>query len=301
MKIGFIGLGKMGYNMCKRLLEKDFEIVVYDIDTRKVDQLAKLGAIPANSYRELVGYLNPSERVIWSMLPSGENTEKVLEELLSLLDKNDIIIDGSNSHYKKTMNFYDKFSKKGIFLLDAGVSGGILGQKEGYCIMVGGDEKAFKRVEKIFEALAVENGYRYVGTGGAGHYVKMIHNAIEYGMMASIAEGLAMLKKGPFKSLDLINILDLWDHGSIIRSFLLRVTKDALEKEEDLESILPYVEDTGEGRWAVQTAIDYKVPIPTITSSLMMRFISQDEEGFAFKILALTRHGFGGHAIKRKE
>ena len=167
--------------------------------------------------------------------------------------------------------------------------------------MVGGDAEAFSRVEKIFKALSAENGYRYVGTGGAGHFVKMVHNAIEYGMMASIAEGLTMLKKGPFKSLDLVNILDLWNHGSIIRSFLLEVTKNALENEEDIEGILPYVEDTGEGRWAVQTAIECKIPLPTITNSLMMRFVSQDEEGFTFKVLALMRHGFGGHDVKRKE
>lgn len=301
MKIGFIGLGKMGYHMSSRLLKKGFEIVVYDIDPRKVDQLTKLGAIPARSYQDLVSKLNPTERVIWTMLPSGEPTDSVSEELLNLLDKGDIIIDGSNSHYRKTISFYKRFKEKGIFLLDAGVSGGILGHKEGYCIMVGGDAEAFAKVEGVFKALSVKNGYRYVGSSGAGHFVKMVHNAIEYGMMAAIAEGLTMLKKGPFEALDLIGILDLWNHGSIIRSFLLEVTKNALEKEKDLESILPYVEDTGEGRWAVQTAIEFKIPLPTIASSLMMRFISQDEEGFAFKILALMRHEFGGHDVKRKE
>ncbi len=300
MKIGFIGLGKMGYQMSMKLIENGFKLVVYDIDPEKVKKLVRLGAEPAKDYRDMVLSLD-RKRIIWTMLPSGEPSDGILKELSNLLENGDILIDGSNSNYKRTRKFYEEFRNRGIHLLDAGVSGGVYGYETGYCIMVGGDVGAFREAEEIFKALAIERGYRYIGTGGSGHFVKMVHNAIEYVMMEAIAEGVMMLKEGPFEDLNIVEILDLWNHGSIIRSFLLDITKKALEKEEKLEEVLPYVEDTGEGRWAVQSAVELRIPVPLMADALMMRFISQREDNLIFKVLALMRHEFGGHEVKRKE
>ncbi len=300
MKLGFIGLGKMGSQMSLRLLKRGFDLVVYDIARSKVEYLVKHGAHPASGLKELVDSLKP-RRIIWTMLPSGKPSDEVLENLKKVLQSGDIVIDGSNSNYKRTRKFYEEFKRKGINLLDAGVSGGVYGSKEGFCIMVGGDREAFAEVEDIFKALSAEKGYRFIGEGGSGHYAKMVHNAIEYAMMESIAEGIAMLEENPFGHVDILEILDLWNHGSIIRSFLLEVARKALEKE-DLEKVLPYVDDTGEGRWSVQTAIEMKVPVPLISSALMMRFISQKgDDNVVFKVLALMRHEFGGHELRRKE
>jgi len=301
MDIGFIGLGKMGEKMVKRLLKNKINVVAYDVNSAKTAKLKHEGAIFSRSVRELASKLS-TPRKIWVMLPSGESTNKTLSNLLDILNAGDIVVDGSNSFYKNTISFHEKFLNKGVFLLDVGVSGGIYGYEKGYCIMVGGDKRAFENFEGIFRILSTENGYLYVGKAGSGHFVKMIHNAIEYAMMEAITEGIDLLKNGPFKELNPKNILKLWNQNSIIQSFLVEMARKALEREENLNDISPYVEDTGEGRWAVQTAIENKIPVPAIADSLFMRFISQREgNNLSFKVLALMRNEFGGHGVKKKK
>lgn len=298
MQIGFIGLGRMGGNMVRRLLQGDHQVVAYDRTPQTTREVEKLGATGAASLKELVQKLT-FPRSVWVMVPAGRPTEETITELASLLSSGDTIIDGGNSYYKDDGPRAAKLKEKNIHYLDVGTSGGVWGLKVGYCMMVGGEHEAFQRHEPFFKALAPEKGYRYVGNHGAGHYVKMIHNGIEYGMMQAYAEGFELLEQSEFK-LNLPAIAQLWMHGSVVRSWLLELTASALEKDPEMARIRGYVEDSGEGRWTILDAVEKDVPAPIITHSLFTRFRSRQRESFGEKLLAALRNEFGGHAVRNK-
>ncbi|HMN24916.1 MAG TPA: decarboxylating 6-phosphogluconate dehydrogenase [Ignavibacteriaceae bacterium] len=299
MKIGFIGLGKMGFNMVQRLLLDKHEVVVFNRDKAKIDEIAKKGAIPAYSLEELVNKL-PEKKVIWLMVPSGKPVDENIDLLKGLLKANDIIIDGGNSYWRESQQHAEMLAKYGIYYLDCGTSGGVWGLQNGYCLMYGGDKKSVDYVEPIFKSLAPKNGYVYCGQSGTGHLVKMVHNGIEYGMMQSYAEGFEILEKSPYK-INLTKVADAWQYGSVVRSWLLELAVNAFKDDPKLEKLKDYVQDSGEGRWTVQTAMDFEVPANVITSSLYARFQSRQDESFAMKVLAALRNQFGGHAVKTKE
>ena len=302
MELGMIGLGRMGGNMVERLIEGGHKIVVYDPSKEAVHASVGLGAKAATSLADLVSQL-AKPRAVWVMVPSGEPTETTIDTLAGLLSPDDIIIDGGNSNYKDGMRRAAAVKSKGIHFLDCGTSGGIWGLKEGYCLMVGGEKGAFHRVEPIFKTLApsAERGYAYMGPSGSGHFVKMIHNGIEYGMMEALAEGFELMKAKKEFNLDLPVIAENWRYGSVVRSWLLDLGAEALKDDPELESVQSYVDDTGEGRWTAQEGIDLAVPLPVITLSLMARFRSRQEQPFAGKLLAALRNQFGGHAIHKAE
>lgn len=299
MKIGFVGLGKMGGRMVERLIQGGHEIVAFDPIRNAVKEAEKKGAGPAGSLEELVDKLD-APRAIWIMVPSGQPTEETINELSSFLEAGDILIDGGNSLYKDSMRRAQELQAKGISLLDAGTSGGIWGLKLGYCLMIGGDEAAFKKVEPVFETLAPEDGYAYVGPSGAGHFVKMVHNGIEYALLQSYAEGFEILNAKKEFKLDLEKIAYLWNQGSVVRSWLLELAENAFKKDPSLRSIRGYVEDSGEGRWTVAEAIANDVPAPLITLSLLERFRSRQTDSFSAKVIAALRNEFGGHGVKKK-
>jgi 6-phosphogluconate dehydrogenase len=299
MKLGIIGLGKMGLNMSVRLKEKGHEVIGYSQTKETREKAEKEGLITAESLSDVVGKLQ-TPRIIWMMVPSGEATEKVLSELTPLLDESDIIIDGANSYYKDSVFRSEKLKAKNIFYLDIGVSGGIWGRKEGYCLMIGGDKKAFDIVEPLFKDLTEKEGYDYMGKSGSGHYVKMIHNGIEYALLQSYAEGFELLKEKKEFDLDLEKVSHLWNKGSVVRSWLLELSEKAFKEKGDLSSVAGYVEDSGEGRWTLLEAIENAIPCPTIALSLMQRFASRQEESFSAKYIAALRQQFGGHAIKKQ-
>ena len=298
MQLGFIGLGRMGGNMVKRLLQGGHQIVAYNRSPGPTREVEALGATAAFSLEELVKKL-PAPRSVWVMVPSGKATTENISTLANLLSAGDTIIEGGNSHYKDDAANAAMLKQKGIHYLDAGTSGGIWGLKIGYCMMVGGDREVFTKHEPIFKTLAPENGYGYMGGHGAGHYVKMIHNGIEYGMMQAYAEGFELMQKSDFK-LDLPFIANMWMQGSVVRSWLLELAASALSKDPQLAKIQGYVEDSGEGRWTILDAIEKDVPAPVITQSLYTRFRSRQSESFAEKVLAALRNEFGGHAVKAK-
>ncbi|HZQ84604.1 MAG TPA: decarboxylating 6-phosphogluconate dehydrogenase [Acidimicrobiales bacterium] len=294
MKIGMVGLGRMGGNMTKRLIEGGHQVVVHDRNAEALEAAGKDGAAPCSSLADLVEALEPP-RAVWVMVPSGAPTESTIDELGGLLAPGDTIIDGGNSHYVEGLDRGAKLKERGIAFIDAGTSGGVWGLKEGYCLMVGGDVDAVARLEPIFRTLAPEDGFARVGPTGAGHYVKMIHNGIEYGMLQAYAEGFALLEAAPEFSLDLHQIADLWRHGSVVRSWLLDLTALALENPDEFNRIKGYVDDSGEGRWTVQESINRAVAAPVIASSLFARFSSRDDNKFAARIVAALRNEFGGH------
>jgi 6-phosphogluconate dehydrogenase len=296
MQIGMVGLGKMGANMTTRLIQGGHNVVVYDRSADAVAQAAAGGATSSGGLKDLCGKLG-SPKVVWIMVPSGKPTDDTIDELCGLLSKGDIIIDGGNTNWKDGLAAYDRCKAKGVSLVDAGTSGGIWGLKEGYCLMVGGDDTAVKACEPIFLTLAPPDGYAHVGPAGAGHYSKMVHNGVEYGMMQAYGEGFEILETSPFK-FDLEQVASLWCHGSVVRSWLLELAVLAFKADPGLKDIRGYVEDTGEGRWTVQAAIDQDVPAPVITLSLMQRFVSRQEESFSAKVIAALRNQFGGHAVK---
>jgi 6-phosphogluconate dehydrogenase len=298
MQLGFIGLGRMGGNMVKRLLQGGHQVVAYNRSPGPTREVEALGATAAFSLEELVKKL-PAPRSVWVMVPSGKATAENISTLANLLGAGDTIIEGGNSHYKDDAANAAMLKQKGIHYLDAGTSGGIWGLKIGYCMMVGGDREVFTKHEPIFKTLAPENGYGYMGGHGAGHYVKMIHNGIEYGMMQAYAEGFELMQKSDFK-LDLPFIANTWMQGSVVRSWLLELAASALSKDPQLAKIQGYVEDSGEGRWTILDAIEKDVPAPVITQSLYTRFRSRQSESFAEKVLAALRNEFGGHAVKAK-
>jgi 6-phosphogluconate dehydrogenase len=287
MKLGMVGLGRMGGNMAKRLGNDGHEVVGY----------AHSGGGTASSLEDLFRQLEPT-RVVWLMIPAGDPTEEAFRELLGLLDQGDVIVDGGNSNFRDSQRRYGEARERGIRFVDAGVSGGIWGLTEGYCLMVGGDEDAVAIVEPAFLTLAPPDGYAHVGPSGAGHFTKMVHNGIEYGMMQAYAEGFEILKESGL-GLDLREISAIWRHGSVVRSWLLDLAHAAFEQEgTDLERIAGYVEDSGEGRWTVFEAINESVPAPVITASLFARFASRQQESFAAKVNAALRAQFGGHAVR---
>ena len=296
MRIAMVGLGKMGLNMTRRLLRGGHEVVAADRSANAVREAAREGALPAASVADAVAILSPP-RVVWLMVPAGPPVDENVELLAGTLEAGDVVVDGGNSLYKEAPRRAKRLAERGVRFLDAGTSGGIWGLAKGYCLMVGGDEDAFRVVNPILATLAPPGGYAHMGPHGAGHFVKMVHNGIEYGMMQSYAEGFELLSSAPF-SLDLRAIASLWNQGSVVRSWLLELAERALEKDPGLSGLSPYVEDSGEGRWTVEQSIEAGVPLPSIALSLYMRFFSRQDNSFAMRMLAALRKEFGGHAVK---
>jgi len=301
MEIGLVGLGRMGGNMAMRLHENGHHVVAYDRDPDARSSFGDRGLIPVASVEEFASQLQ-QPRAVWIMVPSGAPTEATVAALAGVLDAGDVIIDGGNSNYKDSIRRGHDLQSRGIHFIDAGVSGGVWGLTEGYCIMVGGSEEAVAHAEPAFRTLApsTEDGYSHVGPSGAGHFTKMVHNGIEYGMMQAYAEGFELLQAKEQFGLDVAQIAEIWRHGSVIRSWLLDLTATALEEDPGLESIEPWVEDSGEGRWTVEESIELAVPLPVISIALQARFRSRQENPFGFKLLAAMRNQFGGHAVRRR-
>ncbi len=296
MELGLVGLGRMGANMARRLMRGGHRVVAYDRDGAAVDALKGEGALPAYRPEELVDQLS-APRAVWLMVPAGEPVTDTIHALVPLLDPGDTVIEGGNSYYKDSLARATYLREKGVHFLDVGTSGGIWGLDQGYCLMVGGDEKVFRRLEPLFQTLAPPGGYAYVGPSGAGHFAKMVHNGIEYGMLEAYAEGFELLHASPYE-LDLRLLAQLWNHGSVIRSWLLEMAARALEKDPDLSGIKGYVEDSGEGRWTVLEAVEREVPATALAHSLFARFRSRQEESFGAKLIAALRQEFGGHRVK---
>jgi 6-phosphogluconate dehydrogenase len=297
MQIAIIGLGKMGGNMVKRLLGGGHTVVAYDRDAEAVKRLVADGAKGASSLAEVVKQLE-APRAVWVMVPSGAPTESTIDELAGLMSPNDIIIDGGNSNFHDDVRRSAKLAEKKIRMLDAGTSGGVWGLQVGYCLMVGGDESAYKIVEPALVTLAPPGGLGYFGKAGAGHFAKMVHNGVEYALMQSYAEGFELLKACEY-NYDLHKLSKVWNQGSVIRSWLLELAESAFQKDPDLKALKAYVDDTGEGRWTVNEAIAHAVPAPTIAASLFARFTSRQDNSFAMRVLAALRNEFGGHAVKK--
>lgn len=296
MQIGMVGLGRMGGNMARRLMRGGHEVVAFATDAASVEQLASEGATGATTLDDFTRKLR-KPRHAWVMVPAGKATEQVVMDLAKRMERGDAILDGGNSSFKDSMRRAEALEPKGIQYLDAGTSGGVWGLTEGYCLMVGGPRVAFERIEPLLRTLAPDRGYLYTGPSGSGHFTKMVHNAIEYGMMQAYAEGFEILKSSAF-GLDLAAIAELWNHGSVVRSWLLELVHSALEKDPTLEKIRGYVQDSGEGRWTLAYAIESAVPAPVIALSVMERFRSRQENSFGNKLLAALRHQFGGHAVR---
>lgn len=302
MRMAMIGLGKMGANMVRRLRRGGIEVVGYNRSHEIVDALTREeGMVDASSVADAVSKLS-APRVVWVMLPAGETTENTLGELRGLLSQGDLVIDGGNSNYHDSQRRGTWLAEAGIEYVDAGTSGGVWGLENGYCLMVGGTDAAIKLLTPALQVLAPghDHGWAHVGPVGAGHFTKMVHNGIEYGMMQAIAEGFALLRGKQEFELDLAQIGELWKHGSVVRSWLLDLTADALQADQTLENIKPIVPDSGEGRWTAIEAIDQGQALPVISMSLAMRFASQDQEGYSNRLLSMMRNAFGGHAVAKK-
>jgi 6-phosphogluconate dehydrogenase len=300
MEVGLIGLGRMGAGMARRWLRGGHRVVVNNRSPDPIKELEADGAIGAYSVEELVGKL-AAPRAIWIMLPAGDVTDKTITALVPLLDSGDTIIDGGNTNYNDDMRRAAQLKEHGLNYIDQGTSGGIWGLEKGFCLMVGGDPDVVGRLEPAFRTLAPEDGYLHCGPVGSGHFVKMIHNGVEYGMMQAYAEGFEIMQAKQDFKLDLYKIAAVWNHGSVVRSWLLELTEEAFRQDPNLSSLKGYVQDSGEGRWTIQAAIDLDVPAPVITLSLFERFHSRQPESFAAKVLAAMRAGFGGHAVKKAE
>lgn len=298
MKIGLIGLGKMGFNLAQNLLDHGHEVVANDIDASQVADITKKGAIGAYSIEELVNKLE-SPRTIWLMVPAGKITEMVLKELKKGLKQGDRIIDGGNSNYKETLQRADQLSKDGIYFFDVGTSGGTEGARNGACYMIGGDKEEFQQIEELFKDTSVKDGYLYSGPVGSGHYLKMVHNGIEYGMMQAIAEGFEILEKSQF-TYDYEAVAKVWNNGSVIRSWLMELTENAFSKDPNLDEIRGIMNSSGEGKWTVETALDLQMAAPVITMSLLMRYRSQEDDTFTGKVVSALRNEFGGHEVIKK-
>jgi len=297
MQIGMVGLGRMGMNMTRRLLQGGHQVVVYNRTRDKVLEAEKEGAVGCNSLQELAPKLSPP-RVVWLMLPAGKPTEDHIRSLSKLLSPGDILVDGANTYFRDDLRREEELKPRGIHYLDAGVSGGVWGLKVGYCMMLGGDEADFKRMEPILRTLAPKDGYLHCGPTGAGHFVKMVHNAIEYALLEAYGEGFEMLKVSPYSEhLDLGKIAHVWNQGSVVRSWLLELLEAAFLKDHDLSSVPGSVEDSGEGRWAVQEAVASGVSVTGIAHALFKRFESRQPNLFSNKVIAVLRQAFGGHAL----
>ena len=302
MEIGMVGLGRMGGNMAHRLLLAGHRVLTYDREQAAVAASQDLGAVGLTSVEDLVAAL-AVPRAVWVMVPAGQPTEDTIDALAPLLQPGDAVLDGGNSFYKDSIRRGEKLASRGIDFIDVGTSGGIWGLTEGYALMVGGNAEAVKRLEPVFHSLAPakDKGYTHAGPTGAGHFVKMVHNGIEYGLMQAYAEGFELMAAKEEFDLDLPKIAESWRNGSVVRSFLLDLTAAALKEEPGLESLQAYVEDSGEGRWTVQESVDLGVPIPVITASLQQRFRSRQEQPFGGRLLAALRNRFGGHAVRRAD
>jgi 6-phosphogluconate dehydrogenase len=297
MKLAMIGLGRMGMNMAKRLLKGGHEVVAYNRSSEKTDQLVKDGAIGTYSLSEVADKLS-QPRIVWIMLPAGQAVDDHIQEIENFLSPGDIVIDGGNTYYKDDIRRAEYLEDKNIRYMDVGVSGGIWGLKIGYCLMIGGDKETFELLRPIFKTLAPEEGYLYCGPTGAGHFVKMVHNGIEYGMMQAYGEGFEILEASDYAtSFNYADIAHLWNQGSVVRSWLLELAEDAFRKDEKLSDIKGYVEDSGEGRWTIQQALETGVPAQVITLSLLRRFRSRQDNPFSDRVLAALRREFGGHTV----
>ncbi len=301
MELGMVGLGRMGANMAERLVKGGHKVSGFDPNADARKAAAANGIAPADSLEALVKAL-PTPRVVWLMVPAGKITDGTVDSLLPLLAKGDTVIDGGNSNYKDTLRRAQLYAEHGLNYVDCGTSGGVWGLQEGYSMMIGGDEKAVEALRPIFETLAPakDQGWGRVGPAGSGHYTKMVHNGIEYGMMQAYAEGFSILKHKEEFGLDLHQVGEIWRTGSVVRSWLLDLATDALGKNPDMDGIAPYVVDSGEGRWTVDAALELNVSAPVITLSLMERFRSRDDDSFADKLLSSLRNEFGGHAVKKE-
>jgi 6-phosphogluconate dehydrogenase len=297
MDIGFIGLGKMGMNMVTRLSQGGHRVVAYDRSASLITEAEGRGATASSSLEDLVTKL-PKPRAVWVMVPSGQPTEDTVQQLRTIMNDNDIVIDGGNTKFHDDVRRAADLQKGGIHYVDAGTSGGIWGLQVGYCLMVGGKTEPVNRLAPILTTLAPENGWAHVGGHGAGHYVKMVHNGIEYSMMQGYAEGFELMSRSEY-NLDLAKIADLWMHGSVVRSWLLELAAGALKQDPKLEQLKGYVQDSGEGRWMIMDAIEKNVPVPTLTTALFTRFRSRQETSFAEKMLAALRKAFGGHSVRQ--
>ena len=297
MEIGFVGLGRMGRNMVVRLLRGKHRVVAWDPNAASVAEVVAAGAVGASGIRDVAAKLGDRPRAVWAMVPSGDPTEQVIRDLGAALESGDAVIDGGNSHYKDSIRRAGYLKERGVQFVDSGTSGGIWGLENGYCLMVGGNEVVCRRLEPVFKTLAPPDGYARVGENGAGHYVKMIHNGIEYGLMEAYAEGFELLQASPF-SLDLPRVASLWRNGSVVRSWLLDLAADALREDPRLEHVKDYVDDSGEGRWTVVESVERAVPAPVLALALQSRFRSRQPASFAAKLLAALRNKFGGHPVK---
>ena len=302
MELGMIGLGRMGGNMAQRLLKGGHRVVAYDPNEKAVAAATSQGATAASSLADLIAQL-ATPRAVWTMVPAGQPTEETINEVADLLTSGDTIVDGGNANYKDSARRASELKTRGISLLDAGTSGGVWGLKEGYSMMVGGDPEAFRRLEPVFQTLAPgpDRGYGHVGPSGSGHFVKMVHNGIEYGLMQAYAEGFELMKAKREFDLDLKHVSEIWRHGSVVRSWLLDLTAAALGEDPELAGLQAYVEDSGEGRWTVEESLELSVPTPVIAASLQARFRSRQEQPFGVKLLAAMRNQFGGHAVRPAE
>ncbi|MFY4774422.1 phosphogluconate dehydrogenase (NAD(+)-dependent, decarboxylating) [Metabacillus sp. RGM 3146] len=297
MKVGLIGLGKMGLNIGQNLLDHKHEVAAFDLNEKAVEQMVSFGATGAFTLEELVKSLE-APRVLWIMVPHGV-VDSVIGEVAPFLEKGDIVIEAGNSHYKESLRRYHAMKEQGIMFMDAGTSGGMEGARNGACYMVGGDQEAWNIVEPIFRDTAVENGYLYAGPAGSGHFLKMVHNGIEYGMMAAIGEGFEVLEKSEF-DYDYEKVAKVWNNGSVIRSWLMELTENAFSKDAKLDEIRGVMHSSGEGKWTIETALDLQAATPVIAMSLLMRYRSSEDDTFTGKVVAALRNEFGGHAVEKK-
>ncbi len=300
MDIGLVGLGRMGANMARRLAAGGHSVVVYDVDAAAVANVSQHGSVGSDSLEGLVALL-PPPRAVWLMLPIGPPTQDTIDRLAPLLSPGDILLDGGNANYKDSMRRAGELAERGIQFIDVGISGGIWGLANGYCVMVGGPAESVRRMEPAFRSLAPtqDSGYCHFGPSGAGHFVKMVHNGIEYALMESYAEGFELLSAKDEFDLDIAAVAETWKHGSVVRSWLLELAAAALKEDPGLESLEAFVEDSGEGRWTVQESVDLAVPTPAITAALQQRFRSRQDGPIGAKLLAALRQQFGGHAVRR--
>lgn len=298
MQIGLIGLGKMGLNLALNMKDHGHEVIGYSRSPETVQKAISNGITGVGGIEDMIKKLNP-KRLVWLMVPAGDPVENIINSLIPLLDKHDIIIDGGNSNYRDTLRRYSMLKQKGIDFADVGTSGGMEGARYGACTMIGAEERVFQHLEPLFKDISVENGYLHTGSNGSGHFVKMVHNGIEYGIMQAIGEGFEILAKSRF-DLNYRKIAGVWNHGSVIRSWLMELTEKAFQEDPKLDGIKGIMHSSGEGLWTVQEALDLKVPVPVIAESLFMRYRSEQEDNFSGKVVAALRNQFGGHKVERK-
>lgn len=298
MEIGLIGLGKMGFNLGLNLKKHHHTVKAFDVNAEALENFNAQGGQAFHTIEEVVAAL-PKPRVIWLMVPAGDITDATIETLTPMLEAGDILIDGGNSHYKHSIHFAEKLQQNGIHFMDIGTSGGTEGALNGACMMIGGNAEAFAHIEPFIQDICVDHGYIYAGEAGSGHFLKMIHNGIEYGMMQAIAEGFEVLEKSPY-DFDYEKVAQVWNNGSVIRSWLMELTQNAFSKDAKLDGIRGVMNSSGEGKWTVETALELQAPVPVTTLALMMRYRSQEDDTFTGKVVAALRNEFGGHAVVKK-